>query len=125
VEERVRDIVHFYITRSVEEAVDFLDHYDVQYVILGKVERIYFGKVLTCLPTVDGDSVACDLSAYPIGMQSPDVPPSECTPVDPSVEGGQMVCPTHGFDKFETMVELGMLDEVFREGETLIYEVVQ
>jgi len=125
VEERVRAIVNFYITRSVEEAVDFLDYYDVQYVILGKVERIYFGKVLTCLPTVDGDSVACDLSAYPIGMQSPDVSPSECVPVDPSVEVGPMVCPTHGFDKFETMVELGMLDEVFREGETLIYEVVQ
>jgi hypothetical protein len=58
-------------------------------------------------------------------MPNPDVSPSECEPVDPNTDEASLRCPTYGLEKFETMVASGMLSEVYREGETTIYEVNQ
>jgi hypothetical protein len=125
VEERASDIVDFYLTRSIEEAEAFLDLYEVQYVVVGALERIYFAQVRSCTSMIDGVGVVCNMSGYPVGMRSPDVPPSDCEPMDPNVEAGPMVCPTYGLEKFETMSGLGLLESVFRVGETVIYEVLQ
>lgn len=125
VEERASDIVDFYLTRSIEEAEAFLELYEVQYVVVGALERIYFAQVRSCTSMIDGVGVVCNMSGYPVGMRSPDVPPSDCEPMDPNVEAGPMVCPTYGLEKFETMSGLGLLESVFRVGETVIYEVLQ
>jgi hypothetical protein len=125
VEERASDIVDFYLTRSIEEAEAFLELYEVQYVVVGALERIYFAQVRSCTSMIDGVGVVCNMSGYPVGMRSPDVPPSDCEPMDPNVEVGPMVCPTYGLEKFETMSGLGLLESVFRVGETVIYEVLQ
>jgi uncharacterized membrane protein len=125
VEQRARDILDFYLTRSVDDAWDFLDLYEVQYVVLGQLERIFYEEVQPCTPSSDGVSVTCDLRGWPWGMPNPDVSPSECEPVDPNTDEASLRCPTYGLEKFETMVASGMLSEVYREGETTIYEVNQ
>ncbi len=125
VEERARDILDFYLTRSVEEASEILDRYGVQYVILGRLERIFYEQVHPCLPSADGQSVTCDLRGWPWGMPTPDVSPAECELVDPDSTEGSLVCPTHGLEKFDAMAETGLLREIYRDGETVIYEVVQ
>lgn len=123
VEERASGILDFYLTRSVEDAWAFLERYDVQYVILGRLEYIFYEEVQPCTPSADGASVTCDLRGWPWGMPNPDVPPSECEPLDPNSGETSLRCPTHGLEKFETMVASGILIEIYREGETTIYEV--
>ena len=123
VEERARDILDFYLTRSVEDAWDILELYSVQYIVLGRLEHIFYEEVQPCTPSSDGASVTCDLRGWPWGMPNPDVPPSECEPVDPNSDETSLKCPTYGLEKFETMVASGMLSEVYRVGETTIYEV--
>jgi YYY domain-containing protein len=125
VEERAMDILNFYLTRSPEDAWTILERYDVQYVILGRLEHIFYEEVQPCSPSPDGASVTCDLRGWPWGMPNPDVPPSECEPVDPNVGEAPLRCPTHGLEKFETMVASGMLSEIYHQGETVIYEVNQ
>ncbi|HEY45229.1 MAG TPA: hypothetical protein G4O14_00445 [Anaerolineae bacterium] len=125
VEERASDILDFYLTRSAEDAWAFLERYNVQYVVLGRLEHIFYEEVQPCDPSGDGSSVTCDLRGWPWGMPNPDVPPSECKPLDPNSEDTSLRCPTHGLEKFEVMVASGMLSEVYREGETRIYEVSQ
>ena len=123
VEERASDILDFYLTRSVDDAWAFLERYDVQYVVLGRLEHIFYEEVQPCTPSADGGSVTCDLRGWPWGMPNPDVPSSECEPVDPDSDEASLRCPTYGLEKFTTMVASGMLSEVYREGETTIYEV--
>ena len=123
VEERASGILDFYLTRSVEDAWAFLERYDVQYVVLGRLEYIFYEEVQPCTPSADGASVTCDLRGWPWGMPNPDVPPSECEPLDPNSGETSLRCPTHGLEKFETMVASGILIEIYREGETTIYEV--
>ncbi len=123
VEERASDILDFYLTRSVEDAWAFLERYDVQYVFLGRLENIFYEEVQPCTPSADGASVTCDLRGWPWGMPNPDVSPSECEPLDPNSDESSLRCPTHGLEKFKTMVASGMLHEIYREGETTIYEV--
>jgi YYY domain-containing protein len=123
IEERAMDILNFYLTRSIEDAWRILERYDVQYVILGRLERIFYEEVQPCTPTSEGTNVNCDLRGWPWGMPNPDVSPSECEPVDPEAGDAPLRCPTHGLEKFETMVASGMLSEVYRDGETVIYEV--
>jgi uncharacterized membrane protein len=123
VEERASGILDFYLTRSVEDAWAFLERYDVQYVILGRLEHIFYEEVQPCTPSADGASVTCDLRGWPWGMPNPSVPPSECEPLDPNSDEASLRCPTHGLEKFEVMVGSGMLTEVYSEGKTKIYEV--
>ncbi len=42
VEKRVEDVNNFYRTTSLEVARDFLETYDVSYIILGQLERVYY-----------------------------------------------------------------------------------
>jgi uncharacterized membrane protein len=125
VEKRAEEILDFYLTRSVEEAQDFLDRYNVRYVVLGNVERIYFEEIYPCLPVGDGKAVTCDLRGLPWGMESPDVPASDCYSKEDATEGPELVCPTHGLEKFETMAASGILSVAYQEGDVVIYEVMQ
>jgi YYY domain-containing protein len=72
VEQRVNDIGSFYITTDLPEAVDFLKRYNVQYIILGQLERAEY--------------------------------------------------PGAGLDKFE-QYNGQLWDVVYREGDTVIYQV--
>jgi uncharacterized membrane protein len=125
VSDRALDILNFYLTKSIGEAQDFLERYGVKYVIVGQLERIYFDRIEPCSPIDGGNSVSCDLRGWPWGMTSPDVHPSECEPMDLNTEGGPLSCPTYGLDKFAAMRASGDLMEVYRDGETVIYEVPQ
>jgi uncharacterized membrane protein len=123
VENRAEEVLDFYLTRSVDEARDFLERYNARYVILGNVERIYFEEIFPCLPVGGGESVTCDLRGWPWGMESPDVPASDCYPREDDADNSQLVCPTHGLEKFDAMAASGILREAYREGDVVIYEV--
>ncbi len=125
VDERLSEITYFYLTQSIDEARDFIDRYGVQYVVLGQLERAYYEKVQPCSRTGDGDFITCDMRGYPFGMTQPDVPASDCELIDPQVEDGRLACPTHGLEKFEVMQSSGILNEAYRTGDTVIYEVVR
>jgi YYY domain-containing protein len=123
--ERALAINDFYLTRSIDEAMDFLDRYDVTYVIVGQLERVYFETIRPCLPSADGLQVMCDLAGWPMGMPNPEVPASDCTLIDPGASNSALACPTHGLEKFPIMEQQGLLTAVFEDGGTTIYEVVQ
>jgi hypothetical protein len=53
------------------------------------------------------------------------VSPQECSPVDAQAPDGALRCPTHGLEKFETMAAQGLLREVYRDGPSVVYEVVK
>jgi hypothetical protein len=55
-------------------------------------------------------------------MPSPDVPPRDCQPLDGS-NPLALVCPTHGLEKFDAMVDEGWLKIVYRDGPAVVYEV--
>jgi YYY domain-containing protein len=123
--ERAFDIASFYLTRSVEEAVAFLDTYDVQYVIVGQMERVYYETIQPCWPNaVEGETITCEMAGRPMGMEIPDIPVWECQLMDPQGGGTLLTCPTHAFEKFDTMVAEGILREAYRDGQTVIYEVL-
>jgi hypothetical protein len=73
----------------------------------------------------NGSSVSCDMRGYPYGMSQPDVSASECEPIHAGEADSQLACPTHGLEKFDSMVDSGILREVFHFGDTQIFEVVQ
>jgi uncharacterized membrane protein len=123
--ERALDINDFYLTRSVDEAVAFLDRYDVTYVVVGQLEGIYFETVQPCLPSANGSEVQCNLAGWPMGMPNPDVPASDCALIDPSAPNSALSCPTHGLEKFPIMEQQGLLTAVYEDGGTTIYEVAQ
>jgi hypothetical protein len=125
VTERALAIVDFYMTRSPEEARAFLERYDVSYVIVGQLERIYFERIRPCLPGADGSLVACDLAGWPMGMTQPLVSAAECTPLDASNPDSMLECPTYGLEKFPAMAAQGILEAVYQDGGTIIYEVVR
>ena len=106
----------------MEFAADFLERYDVAYVLVGGLERLYFEIVEPCWPSSDGLSVECDLAGKPMGMGAPLVPPTACTPISPD-DPTHLSCPTFGLAKFDEMADRGLLQEVYRDGETVIYEV--
>jgi hypothetical protein len=123
--ERAYAISSFYMTRSIEEATAFLDEYDVQYVIVGKMERVYFDTILPCWPVTDeSEEISCDMAGRPMGAQVPDIPASECASINPGTDDNRLSCPTHAFDKYEIMVSDGILREAYRDGDTVIYEVL-
>lgn len=123
--ERVNEITSFYTNSSVEDALDFLDKYGVGYVIVGRLERQYYEFVKPCWPDGVGERVICDLRGRTIGMSDPDVHPTACVPVDPNDEDGDLICPTFGFEKFKVMEDLGFLQQVYRDGDTTIFEVTR
>jgi YYY domain-containing protein len=125
VEARAADVLHFYLTLSIPEAQQILDRYNIRYVVLGRLERAYYEKVQPCMSGSNGSSVSCDMRGYPYGMSQPDVSASECEPIHAGEADSQLACPTHGLEKFDSMVDSGILREVFHFGDTQIFEVVQ
>ena len=123
---RAFDIASFYMTRSIEEATSFLEEYDVEYVIVGRMERVYYGQMEPCWPsTTEGEAISCDMAGRPIGMQPPNIPAWECQPMNPEADDSPLSCPTYAFEKFEPMISEGILREAYRDGDTVIYEVLQ
>ena len=41
---RIQEVEHFYQTDNLDEAITFLDTYDVSYIIVGQLERIYYSE---------------------------------------------------------------------------------
>jgi YYY domain-containing protein len=126
VEARVESVSRFYGTTSIEQALDFLRKYDVTYVMVGELERVYFGQIEPCWPAGDqGQGVTCDLAGRALGTLNPTVSAVECDVIDDSGDLAQLSCPTHGLDKFERMREAGDLTLAFESGDTRIYQVVR
>jgi uncharacterized membrane protein len=123
VTKRALDITSFYQTRSVEEAAAFLARYGVRYVVVGELEYAQYGILQPCWVTEE--TVSCDLSGRPMGMVVPELAMSDCTPISASADETRYACITHSLEKFEEMVTLGILQPVYREGDTVIYWVVQ
>ena len=73
VRRRANDVIAFYNTPDVDQALNILQSYDVQYVIVGRLEQAYYSPV--------------------------------------------------GLEKFDLMVELGMLQEVYRNPGAVIYQI--
>jgi len=121
---RALELVEFYATPSVEFAASFLERYDVSYVVVGRLERLYFERLQPCRAIDGGARVECDMAGRPLGMRSPEVSAFECEPTS-AEEPDRLSCPTHGLEKFERMAAEGRLREVFRDGMTVIYEVVR
>ncbi len=123
---RAIEISEFYSTPSAEKARDFLQKYDVRYVVVGQLERLYYGQVSPCRPdAAPTGGVTCDMTGRPIGMNSPDVLASECEPLDASAPGGDLACPTLGLDKFERLAADGYLGVAYEDTGTVIYEVLR
>ncbi|NIM92536.1 MAG: phospholipid carrier-dependent glycosyltransferase [Anaerolineales bacterium] len=122
--DRAHEISSFYTTQLEDEAKEFLETYNVKYIVVGRLEKQYYEFIKPCWPTEDGAGVNCDLRGYPLGLGIPDVHPSDCQPINPDSEESQLKCPTYGLLKFEVMEKAGILEEVYRIGETVIYEVI-
>jgi YYY domain-containing protein len=123
---RLFDITSFYLSQSETEALKFLDQYDVRYIVVGALERTYYEAVEPCWEIGDGFGITCDLRGYPMGMPSTyDVSPSLCTSLESDNPTAGMRCPTLGLEKFERMVESALLEVVYYNAGTTIYEVVQ
>ncbi|MGA9532380.1 MAG: DUF2298 domain-containing protein [Anaerolineales bacterium] len=126
VEARVEAVSRFYSTTSIDQAMDFLQEYHVGYVMVGELERVYFGQIEPCWPAGDqGQGVTCDMGGRAVGTPNPVVSADECAVMNESGDLPQLSCPTHGLDKFEQMVGTGDLIQVFESGNTRIYQVVQ
>jgi YYY domain-containing protein len=122
---RLFDITAFYLTQSAEEAVDFLERYDVGYIVVGGLEETYYAQVEPCYAMTEGSGITCDLSGYPMGMPSTyDIPPESCTPIDTENSSAGMICPTFGLEKFDRMVDAGTVELVYHQDGTKIFEVI-
>jgi uncharacterized membrane protein len=117
---RLEEITEFYSTRSVSDAQRFLEKYDVRYVIVGDLERLYYDEWVNCESAEDGNSVRCDMVGRRMGVRTLEVAREECT----AQEGeDRLTCPTHGLDKFEQMLAEGLIHKVYERGDTVIFEV--
>ena len=116
---RAENITSFYLTPSPSDAIDFLSQYDVRYVVVGDLEKLYYESLDKCQPIDGGGRVTCDTSGRFVGQRMLDVPASQCETL-----GSALACPTGGLEKFETMELLGILRAVYRNGSTTIYEVL-
>jgi hypothetical protein len=125
VPERAIAIAEFYSTRSIEEAWDFLDEYDVSYIVVGQLEKQYYESVGPCTSSPDGLDVYCDMAGRPMGMPTPDVPITECYPSDEDQISTEFTCPTYGLEKFNDMWDMGLLEIAFAFDGTTIYKVIQ
>ena len=116
---RVQDIWNFYLTPSTNDALAFLTRYDVQYVVVGELEQLYYGSFDGCAPVNGGTQVVCDLAGRYDGIWTLDVPVDQC-----QQNGSGLSCPTRGLEKFELMTGQGYLRPVYQNGSTTIYEVL-
>jgi uncharacterized membrane protein len=128
--QRTFDIGSFYMSRSVDLARDFLARYQVRYVIVGQLERMYYEELSPCIADESGAGVRCDMTGRVVVRDCGvwchfDIPPSECTVTDARADPSMLTCPTRGLAKFEQMVAQGLLREAYRDGGTVIYEVIQ
>jgi hypothetical protein len=57
-----------------------------------------------------------------MGMSDPDVPADACQPME-AADNPALECPTFGLDKFDRMVDLGLLEVAYEIGGTRIYRV--
>ena len=120
VTQRSQEITDFYLTTSTEAAQRFLDRYDVRYIIVGGLERLYYAELDQCTDLGAGAGVSCNLAGRLEGFATLEVPADHCTP---NGSNGMLNCPTGGLDKFERMVDQGLMRAVYRNGNTTIYEV--
>lgn len=125
VSERSGEIASFYMTHSIEEAQQFIDRYRVHYIVAGQLEQIFYNQLRPCRAADNGDQVTCDMGGRPMGMEMPELSQEDCEPTDPNNIDGSLVCYTHGLDKFDQMVTLKILQDIYRDSETVIYEVIQ
>jgi uncharacterized membrane protein len=126
VDSRLFDITSFYLTRSIDDALAFIEKYDVGYIIVGGLEKAYYAQVEPCWETSEGSGITCNLSGYPMGMPTAyEISPQDCTAIEVENGGGGLICPTFGLDKFGAMEEEGLLDLVYNKQGTRIFEVVR
>lgn len=123
--DRANAISSFYTKSSIDDALEFLYGNDVDYVIVGRLERQYYENIQPCMEDGTGDGVICDLQGRPMGMQDPDVSPADCEVIDTATDDWNLSCPTFGLVKFELMDQQELLKSVYRDGDTAIYEVVK
>ena len=123
--ERAIDIASFYAIPSIEEAWEFLQRFEVSYVVVGQLEKQYYGTLNRCVPQTGNQGVSCDMAGRPVGMPQPNVDISACEIMEGETNTGMYTCPTYGLVKFESMRDMGLLNEVYRTGETTIYKVNQ
>jgi YYY domain-containing protein len=126
--ERAWDVEDFYLTRSTEEASTFLEKYGVTYIVVGRLERMYYETLYPC--SAGDGGVTCDMSNRLLLRDCSnacafEIPIEECARLDPQGDPATLSCPSGGLDKFDRMVEAGLLRVAFREGQTVIYEVVR
>jgi YYY domain-containing protein len=117
---RLEAITEFYSTRSVAYAQQFLKKYDVRYVVLGDLERLYYQEWVNCESLEDGVNVRCDMVGRRMGIRTLEVPLEQCR-----IEQGddRLTCPTHGLEKFDQMLTQGLIKKAYERGDTVIYEV--
>ncbi|HSB89610.1 MAG TPA: DUF2298 domain-containing protein, partial [Anaerolineales bacterium] len=125
VSQRASEVADFYIRYTPEEARQFLEKYQVSYVVVGEMEHAYYEFMQPCWPTVDLTGVECDMSGRPLITKPPLVPPQDCTPIEAQAGDGRLRCPTHGLEKFERMVDLGWLRVAYQDGPVVVYEVIR
>lgn len=124
--ERRSDITELYTTRSGTAAWEILEKYDIEFLVVGRLERAIYETVEPCWASGEGgETVMCDLAGLPIGMSAPPVAADECQPLDPNADPATLSCPTGGLEKFDEMVAVGRLEVVFQQGDTTIYEVLR
>jgi YYY domain-containing protein len=117
---RLEEITNFYSTRSVSEALTFLEKHDVRYVILGDLERLYYEEWVNCEPIEGVNDVRCDMVGRRMGVRTLEISLEEC-----AVQEGEdrFTCPTHGLEKFDQMEAEGRIHKVYERGDTVIFEV--
>ena len=126
IDSRLFDITDFYLTHSTEEALDFLATYDVKYIVVGGLERAYYDQVSPCRPDAEGTGISCELRGWPMGMPSAfDVDPNECELLDPENENSPLRCSPLGLRKFPVMEEAGLIQAVYENENTTIFEVME
>jgi YYY domain-containing protein len=125
VSRRAEEISRFYMTESISEARGFLEEYGVRYVVVGHLERIYYGTLEPCFPTGNGPGgVTCDMASRPIGVEQPALAIDGCQAINPERPEDGLSCPVSGLEKFERMRLQGDLGLAFEAGSTRIYEVL-
>ncbi|MEX2031019.1 MAG: DUF2298 domain-containing protein [Anaerolineales bacterium] len=120
---RAIEVSSFYLTASDEEARAFLSQYGVEYVVVGRLERMYYGNLEPCLPAPEGGRVVCDLANRLYGVMPVSLDPAQCAVMDANAAPPSYRCQSGGMEKFDRLAQAGVLIEVYRDGETEIYQV--
>jgi len=123
--DRAAEVADFYTRYTVDEARSFLDRYGVRYIVVGEMERAYYEGMQPCWPAPDSFGVSCDMAGRPLVTKPPLVGAEECILLDPQIPDGALRCPTHGLEKFQTMVADGSLRVAYLDGDTVVYEVLR